>query len=103
MIETERVLWVASQRESFALARNLFKELGGHGFRLECARNFKRGLQVALREAHAVCLVDYDLGARTGIELLRESKEHGGKTPIIWLTPQATGTHAFESMRAGQP
>ena len=54
-----------------------------------------------LRNQHDVCLVDYRLGAETGIDLLRAALERGCQAPIILLTGQGEHEIDLEAMKAG--
>src|SRR5689334_18115447 len=54
-----------------------------------------------IRNQHDVCLLDYRLGARTGVELLRAALEQGCKSPIILLTGQGEHEIDMEAMKAG--
>jgi signal transduction histidine kinase len=48
-----------------------------------------------------VCLLDYNLGGPTGLELLRKAIAEGCKTPIIMLTAQGDHEIDVEAMRIG--
>lgn len=103
-IETARrrlsVLLVEDDEEDFVLARELLGETGGT-IDLEWAPSYEAGIQAILRGHHDVCLVDYRLGGRTGLELLRETAGSGFKTPMILLTGQGDHEIDVEAMRAG--
>jgi diguanylate cyclase (GGDEF)-like protein len=55
-------------------------------FVLEHAVDYEEGLRRLLSDAYALCLLDYNLGARNGLELLREAKVSRCATPVILLT-----------------
>ena len=55
-------------------------------FVLEHVADYAGGLQHLLSGAYALCLLDYHLGARDGLELLREAKALHCPTPVIVLT-----------------
>ncbi|HEU4387870.1 MAG TPA: ATP-binding protein [Blastocatellia bacterium] len=103
-LETTRrrlsVLLVEDDEEDFVLARELLSETGST-IDLEWAPSYDAGIQAILRGHHDVCLVDYRLGARTGLELLRETAGSGFKTPMILLTGQGDREVDVEAMRAG--
>jgi two-component system, cell cycle sensor histidine kinase and response regulator CckA len=50
---------------------------------------------------HDVYLLDYRLGERTGIELLKEVMQRGCKAPLILLTGQGDRDVDLEAMKAG--
>ena len=50
---------------------------------------------------HGLCLLDYNLGARTGLDLLREVLARGCRTPIIMLTGNDDREVDVKAMEAG--
>ncbi|MGH9763120.1 MAG: PAS domain S-box protein, partial [Blastocatellia bacterium] len=59
------------------------------------------GLEAALHGGHDVCLVDYGLGERNGLELLRMATEQECHAPIILLTGQGDHEIDIMAMKAG--
>lgn len=70
-------------------------------FVLEHAADFDRGLQMLLSGAYALCLLDYHLGARDGLELLREAKAARCPTPVIVLTGSSKEETDLAAMDSG--
>jgi two-component system, cell cycle sensor histidine kinase and response regulator CckA len=99
--ETFKVLLVEDDEDDFILTRSLFSEIKGPQFQLEWVKTFDSGLAAMLRNQHDVCFVDYRLGARNGIELLREAIEKGCAAPVILLTGQGEHEIDLEAMKAG--
>ena len=58
----------------------------GKKFAAEWAASYDQGLASLRENRHDACLLDYRLGVRTGLELLREATAQGVQTPIIILT-----------------
>src|SRR5437660_3190035 len=58
-------------------------------------------MEVMERNHHVVYLVDYRLGGRNGLDLLREARERGCRGPIILLTGQGEREVDLEAMKAG--
>jgi signal transduction histidine kinase len=54
-----------------------------------------------LREDHDICLVDYRLGASSGIDLLKEARLRGYRLPIIVLTGAGEGDIDIQALQAG--
>ncbi len=99
--EILRVLLVEDDEDDFIIARGLFSEIRGEHFEVEWARTYEAGLEAMLRNQHDVCLVDYRLGARTGLELLRTAVEQGCPAPIILLTGLGEREIDLAVMQAG--
>lgn len=98
--ETIKVLLIEDDEDYCILTRQLFFEFG-HGYKLEWVSSYKEGLQAALRCEHDVIVVDYRLGADSGVELIREAHKSGCKIPMVLLTGQGDRDVDIEAMRAG--
>jgi two-component system cell cycle sensor histidine kinase/response regulator CckA len=99
--EPIRVLLVEDDEDDYILTRGLFTEMRGSHFKLEWFNSYQAGLEAMLRNRHDVCLLDYRLGAKNGIDLMREALKGGCQAPSILLT--GLGQHAVdvEAMKAG--
>jgi signal transduction histidine kinase/DNA-binding response OmpR family regulator len=89
-----KVLLVEDDEDDYIIARELFAESKGERVALDWVKTFEEGLETVLRNQHDVCLVDYHLGARNGLELLSGAVEHGCQVPIILLT--GAGEHQLD-------
>lgn len=63
--------------------------------------DYETGLAALKSNTFDVCLLDYQLGDRDGLELLREARAGGTHTPVILLTGHASPELDLEAMRAG--
>jgi diguanylate cyclase (GGDEF)-like protein len=50
---------------------------------------------------HAACLLDYQLGERDGLQLIREAVARGCRTPIVFLTAETAERVDVAAMEAG--
>jgi signal transduction histidine kinase len=98
---TVRVLLVDDDEDDYIITRNLISEIGDRRYQLEWVDNYEAALAAVHRHEHHICLLDYRLGGRTGLELLRESKSLNDRLPIILLTGQGDHEIDIESMEAG--
>ena len=96
-----KVLLVEDDEDDFIITRDLLSDMPGQQFTLDWVQSFDQGLQTMVLNQHDVCLVDYRLGAQTGVELLRAARERGCQAPVVLLT--AAGEHEIdiEAMQAG--
>jgi len=99
--ELVNVLLVEDDEDDYFLTKSLFSEIKGRQFQVQWLSTFDEGLEAMARNEHEVCLVDYRLGARNGIELLRAAQEQGCRAPIILLTGQGEHEIDLEAMKAG--
>lgn len=98
---TIRILLVDDDEDDYILTRDLFGEIEGSRYKLDWVSTYEEGLEQVCRDEYDIYLVDYRLGARTGLELLREAIAGGCKTPIILLTGQGDREVDIEAMRSG--
>jgi PAS domain S-box-containing protein len=95
-----RVLLIDDDEDDYVLTKQLFKE-AGNDFSLEWAASYDAGLVALKKGAHDVCLLDYRLGVRSGLDLIRESGEAGCGVPIILLTGQTSRDMDQDALSAG--
>jgi signal transduction histidine kinase len=95
------VLLVDDDESAYLLIRRLFSKVHGKKYNVEWASNYENGLQEILRHQHDIYLVDYRLGARTGLDLLREAVYLGAQAPIIILTGGADPKVDMEATKIG--
>jgi signal transduction histidine kinase len=105
-MDRTRVLLIEDDEDDYVFTRDLLAEIGGERFELEWAPTYERGLARVLEDCCDVCLLDFRLGARTGLELLREARagDSGSPvvlTPIILMTGQGDQEIDLEAMRSG--
>ncbi len=75
-----------------------FKRLGCD---LHVASEYDDGLKKLLTGQYVACLLDYKLGYRDGLELLRTARGLGNTTPVIFLTGEADDQTDIAAMEAG--
>jgi diguanylate cyclase (GGDEF)-like protein/PAS domain S-box-containing protein len=94
------ILLIEDDEDDVTIARDL---LAGafDGIALRWERTYKAGLQALRSDTFDACLLDYHLGARTGLELLREALLAGVDTPIIMLTGTPQGQIDATILQAG--
>lgn len=100
-LEMIRVLLVEDDEDDYILTRGLFSEMKGRRFQVDWFKSYQLGLDAMIRNQHDVCLIDYRLGAKNGIELLQEALSRGCQAPIILLTGLGEHTVDLEAMKAG--
>lgn len=96
------VLLVEDDEDDYLLTRELLSELEGLPVALNWASSYQDGLAAMERRNHDVYLIDYHLGTRSGLELLRHSQgEDCFSRPVIMLTGQESLDVSTEAIRAG--
>ncbi len=95
-----RALLIEDDSDDYFLIRELFAEMPGR-YHLDWVQDYALGLGALTKCEHDICLLDYRLGARNGVDFLRESRAGGCKTPIIMLTGQQDRELDCVAMDAG--
>src|ERR1017187_8545765 len=89
-----KVLLVDDDEDDYIITRDLIARIGDRRYRLDWGNNYDDALAAVRRGEHDLCLLDYRLGVRTGLELLHESKAFIVRPPMILLTGQ--GDHEID-------
>ena len=101
MDEALPILLIEDDEDYRVLLQDLLSEVESPRYRLDWEADPQRGLQRLLEGKHVACLLDYRLGAETGLDLLRAARARGCDTPAILLTAQGERSVDMEAMRAG--
>jgi putative two-component system response regulator len=81
-----RVLLIEDDEEDYLFTLELLRRIAPSGYELSWASDYHSGLAACRSGTFDVCLVDYRLGADSGIDLARELVGDGSTMPIILLT-----------------
>jgi len=97
-----RVLLVDDELDEFIICRDLLLRAGAPGYTLQWARTFEAGLEMLEHDQPTVCLVDYQLGRRTGLDFVRVARLTGAASeiPLIVMTgrgDRGVDTNAVEA------
>ncbi|PCC68668.1 Signal transduction histidine kinase [Nannocystis exedens] len=95
------VLLVEDDEDDFIMTQALLSEIDDPECALTWVQTFEEGLSRLVEGSFDVCLLDYALGERTGMELLAQSASAGVEVPIIFLTAQDERRLDLEATRLG--
>jgi len=96
-----RVLLVDDDEDDIFVIRDLLNEVRTTRFSLESAASPDEALQKSSQRPFDVYLIDYRLGAVTGLDLIREWSSRGDPTPVILLTGYGAPEIDQEAMKVG--
>ncbi|WP_041524039.1 response regulator [Gilvimarinus agarilyticus] len=100
-MQNVKLLIVDDDEDDFLLARDLLDEITRGPYQLDWAASYEDGRAQLSKNEHDLCLMDYKLGARDGIELLAEAQSLGFTGPIILLTGMHQGEVDMQALQAG--
>ncbi|MGV8075459.1 MAG: response regulator [Syntrophobacteraceae bacterium] len=95
------VLLVEDDEDDYALIRALLSDVASTEYHLDWVRTYDEALEAALGAGYDILLLDYRLGKRDGLELLRELSERNIEAPVIFFTGKGDYDLDIEAMKAG--
>src|SRR5438045_274450 len=83
------VLLVEDDEDDYLITRDLLAGQERARFKVEWCRSYDAALAAIREQRHDVYLIDYRLGAHTGLELVREAFTTRRSAPVLILTGQS--------------
>ena len=96
-----RVLLVDDDEDYYVLTRAAFSDIEDQAYDLDWKISFDDALAAMQHTRYDVCLLDYHLGGRDGLELLQTARQGGYPAPMIMLTGYGDRQVDLEAMAAG--
>jgi diguanylate cyclase (GGDEF)-like protein/PAS domain S-box-containing protein len=96
-----KVLLVDDDEDEFVVTRDLLSDINRKVWTLDWVSRYDEALARVLSGGYDVCLIDYWLGAHTGLDLMREALSQGCQSPLILLTGQGNREIDIAAMEAG--
>jgi PAS domain S-box-containing protein len=98
---TTRILIVDDDEDDFRIIGDYIRHIPGSSFRIEWCFRYSDALAHMLERNYDLYLVDYRLGARSGVDLLKEALAHNCAEPVILLTGEGNYKVDIEAMQLG--
>jgi len=100
-LNTYKILIVDDDEDDFFITNQYIKNIKGYNFKVEWRYDYKSAMQDVCKKKYDLYLVDYYLGAKTGLDFIKEAFEKKCDEPIIILTGRAAPELDAEVMHAG--
>lgn len=92
---------IDDDEEDFIIIRDLFAEIDRHKYSIDWVPSYQDGLKNISKKNHNAYLVDYRLGADSGLELISEVLRNGCDAPLVLLTGQNDIEIDKQAMKSG--
>ncbi|HEY8388349.1 MAG TPA: ATP-binding protein [Parasegetibacter sp.] len=96
-----RVLIVDDDEDDFFITSEYINQITNARFEMEWCFKYNEALQRMLNKQYDIYLVDYRLGIKTGLDLLKEAINNNVEEPIILLTGKGSQSVDREAMQVG--
>jgi diguanylate cyclase (GGDEF)-like protein/PAS domain S-box-containing protein len=100
-VETVRLLIVEDDEEDFLITRDMLADQDRMRVAIDWVSDYDQALVEIRAQSHDAYLVDYRLGERTGLDLIREAFASRPVAPVIMLTGQPTAAIDLEATALG--
>ena len=81
-----RILIVEDDQDDFLIIEACIKDIPEKKFEIDWCYDYQEALSHIERDRYDICFVDYLLGEKTGLDLLREAIAMGYEAPLVLLT-----------------
>lgn len=96
-----KILIVDDDEDDFIITSDLIKDIDGVSFRIDWCYRYADALERMLQKDYDLYFVDYRMGAKSGMDLLREAYERNITEPIILLTGKGNYKVDIQAMQLG--
>jgi DNA-binding NarL/FixJ family response regulator len=95
------VLMVDDDENDALLIRHMVSKMPEPGCHFHWTGSYDQGIKSLTEINWDVCLVDYGLGARNGVQMITESRARGVDCPFLLVTGAGSRTIDLQAMQAG--
>ncbi len=101
MRQKARILIVDDDEDDFLLTSDYIQSIPGGRFHLEWCKSFNEGLLHLKERRYELYFVDYRLGAKSGVDFLKEAMRLESESPIVLLTGKGNYEVDIQAMQYG--
>jgi PAS domain S-box-containing protein len=100
-LHPKKILIIDDDEDDFFITSDYIKDIPSQTFVLDWCQHYEAGLARILERAYDIYLIDYRLGAHTGLDLIRSAIAHHCDEPLILLTGKGNQKIDMEAMQVG--
>lgn len=86
-----KLLMIEDDRHDYLLTKEMLSEVSAPVYEIDWVQTYDAGVEALHRGLYDACLVDYRLGAHTGLDYIQAAGGWDSKVPILLLTGQQEG------------
>ena len=95
------VLIIDDDEDDFFITSEYMKAIEEYKLHIDWCYKFNDAVDLLHKRSYDIYFVDYRLGARTGLDFLKEAVQIGAEEPIVLLTGKGNKTVDIEAMQMG--
>lgn len=99
--DSVRILIIDDDEDDFFITSEYIKHIPGVHFQIDWCNKYDEALRNIVTRGYDLYFVDYRLGAKSGVELLKAAVENNCEEPIILLTGKGNYNVDIEAMQLG--
>jgi PAS domain S-box-containing protein len=96
-----RILIVDDDEDDFIITSEYIQSIPNNSFEIEWCKTYNDGLKHLLKGEYDLYFVDYRLGAKSGVDFLKEAKLNNCEDPIVLLTGKGNYDVDIQAMQFG--
>jgi PAS domain S-box-containing protein len=96
-----RILIIDDDEDDFLLTSDYIRRINDKNFQIDWCYKYHDAIEKLDANLYDLYFVDYYLGAKTGLDLIKQAVAHRCEEPIVLLTGKGTQTIDREAMQAG--
>ncbi len=96
-----KLLLVDDDEEDYIITKNILSDIKNQQYSIDWVSTYESALIEMQKDGYDLFLIDYNLGAKTGIDLINEVTEKNKAIPIIILTGQDNREIDLMAMKKG--
>lgn len=101
VISTFKILLIDDDEDDYINIRDIFNEVPRTKYDIVWKSSYDEGIKALKNDKFDACLLDFRLGANTGLELLHEINKAGINCPTIFLTGHSDFDLDLQAMQVG--
>lgn len=96
-----RILIVDDDEDDYFIISSYISQVPGPQFEIDWCYNYADARDRIENHAYSLYLIDYHLGAKTGLDLIKDAVKNGWEQPFILLTGKGNHQVDLEAMKSG--